>query len=266
MKIKCPVCGNENYFTGLEDEETRFCSSCNEPLFKIGKEKTNNAFPGSKQIIDLQRSSAIRKFREFSNFNEILKDKNYKENIKRKQKLNNIDKLQFRTIWDEFAKVMNDEEMWDDFIKNRNQFVWDCLSEIGSTIFALFIIENRQIAKLEAKVHKSLEQEIIYAVQCGHTLNLVESLITLGNIKETKTLSINLNEFVERVFDYPRYFIHTPIEISLCEFNSQLAVKFFLEEVPDLKYELLKVIKEKIFSAALYGFAAAKIEEQGLNH
>ena len=55
MKIKCPVCGNENYFTGLEDEETRFCSSCNEPLFKIGKEKSYNSFQGSKLIFDLQR-------------------------------------------------------------------------------------------------------------------------------------------------------------------------------------------------------------------
>ena len=34
MKIKCPLCGYENYFTGLEDEGTRFCSNCNEPLFK----------------------------------------------------------------------------------------------------------------------------------------------------------------------------------------------------------------------------------------
>lgn len=34
MKIKCPLCGCENYFTGLEDEGTRFCSNCNEPLFK----------------------------------------------------------------------------------------------------------------------------------------------------------------------------------------------------------------------------------------
>ena len=44
MKIKCSVCGNENYFTGLENEETRFCSSCNEPLFKIGKGKTISEF------------------------------------------------------------------------------------------------------------------------------------------------------------------------------------------------------------------------------
>lgn len=54
MKIKCPTCGNENYFTGLEDEDTRFCSSCNEPLFKIGKEKSYNAILGSKQIFDSQ--------------------------------------------------------------------------------------------------------------------------------------------------------------------------------------------------------------------
>ena len=56
MKIKCPVCGNENYFTGLEDEETRFCSSCNEPLFKVRKEKSDKAVPGSKQLINLQKS------------------------------------------------------------------------------------------------------------------------------------------------------------------------------------------------------------------
>jgi ribosomal protein L33 len=54
MKINCPTCGAENYFTGLEDEETRFCNGCNEPLFKIRKEKTYNAVSGSKQIINLQ--------------------------------------------------------------------------------------------------------------------------------------------------------------------------------------------------------------------
>ena len=55
MKIKCSACGAENYFTGLEDEETRFCSDCNEPLFKIRKEKSDKAFFGSKQIFDSQR-------------------------------------------------------------------------------------------------------------------------------------------------------------------------------------------------------------------
>ena len=34
MKIKCPVCGEENYFTGLEDEDAKFCSNCNTPLGK----------------------------------------------------------------------------------------------------------------------------------------------------------------------------------------------------------------------------------------
>ena len=33
MKIECPRCGCENYFTGLE-EGTKFCSNCNEPLFE----------------------------------------------------------------------------------------------------------------------------------------------------------------------------------------------------------------------------------------
>ncbi|MCG2791042.1 MAG: PD-(D/E)XK nuclease family protein [Actinomycetia bacterium] len=42
MKIKCPLCGCENYFTGLEDEGTKFCSECNTPLIEpktmLGKE------------------------------------------------------------------------------------------------------------------------------------------------------------------------------------------------------------------------------------
>ena len=36
MKIKCPACGYENYFTGLEDAGTMFCCNCNnnKPLVK----------------------------------------------------------------------------------------------------------------------------------------------------------------------------------------------------------------------------------------
>jgi len=34
VKIECPRCGCENYFTGLEDEGTRFCSNCNIQLFE----------------------------------------------------------------------------------------------------------------------------------------------------------------------------------------------------------------------------------------
>jgi len=42
MKIKCPLCGYENYFTGLEDEGTRFCSNCNEPLFNLKTSKVEH--------------------------------------------------------------------------------------------------------------------------------------------------------------------------------------------------------------------------------
>ena len=44
MKIKCPACGSENYFTGLENKGSRFCSECHAPLNKIivRKEKHSN--------------------------------------------------------------------------------------------------------------------------------------------------------------------------------------------------------------------------------
>jgi len=70
MKIKCPACGAENYFTGLEDEGTKFCSNCNRPLpepkipdiaenpyIKIKKEGTNTAFLGSKKTLDKESFS-----------------------------------------------------------------------------------------------------------------------------------------------------------------------------------------------------------------
>lgn len=52
MKIKCPLCGYENYFTGLEDEGTIFCCNCNnnKPLVKPkipeATEKPNKASLG----------------------------------------------------------------------------------------------------------------------------------------------------------------------------------------------------------------------------
>jgi len=45
VKIECPRCGCENYFTGLE-EGTKFCSNCNEPLF----EKKNLLFNSFEEI------------------------------------------------------------------------------------------------------------------------------------------------------------------------------------------------------------------------
>ena len=41
MKIKCPECGCENYFTGLEDEYVRFCSSCGAGLFELNNPNTD---------------------------------------------------------------------------------------------------------------------------------------------------------------------------------------------------------------------------------
>ena len=39
MKIKCPACGYENYFTGLEDEYNRFCNNCGIGLFELDNQK-----------------------------------------------------------------------------------------------------------------------------------------------------------------------------------------------------------------------------------
>jgi len=72
MKIKCPLCGCENYFTGLEDEGTKFCSNCNTPLvkpkipnatenpyIKIKKEKPDTSFLGSKKMLDKETFSNL---------------------------------------------------------------------------------------------------------------------------------------------------------------------------------------------------------------
>ena len=71
MKIKCPVCGNENYFSGIE-EGTKFCSNCNRPLpkpkipnatenpyIKIKKEKPDTSFLGSKKMLDKETFSDL---------------------------------------------------------------------------------------------------------------------------------------------------------------------------------------------------------------
>lgn len=39
MKIECPECGYENYFTGLEDEYNRFCNNCGIGLFELDNQK-----------------------------------------------------------------------------------------------------------------------------------------------------------------------------------------------------------------------------------
>ena len=83
MKIKCPRCGCENYFTGLEDENARFCSNCNEPLF-------NEKIPllNSFEEISSAALSAIAKDKSNKDIIAILKqgvnliDKSTSENIK----------------------------------------------------------------------------------------------------------------------------------------------------------------------------------------
>lgn len=84
MKIKCPLCDYENYFTGLEDEGNRFCSNCNEPLFKPvdfdmryhpyfkNEDKKRNVLDSEHQ------SSGFRR----NEINYDLKDTSEKENIK----------------------------------------------------------------------------------------------------------------------------------------------------------------------------------------
>ena len=70
MKIKCPLCGCENYFTGLENGGAKFCSECNTPLtehknpdttenpyIKINNGEANTTFLGSKKMLDKETFS-----------------------------------------------------------------------------------------------------------------------------------------------------------------------------------------------------------------
>ncbi|MBA7490841.1 hypothetical protein ES702_01384 [subsurface metagenome] len=81
MKIKCPACGVENYFTDLEDEETRFCSNCNEPLFKSRKEKPISEFSNSFG----DRLSQLINYGIFEIYGELSKEFTYRfPNLSRK--------------------------------------------------------------------------------------------------------------------------------------------------------------------------------------
>ena len=59
MKIKCPVCGTENYFTGLEDEDDIVCSNCNKPLSKIREEKPKLRCEGGVKIENTNNKTQI---------------------------------------------------------------------------------------------------------------------------------------------------------------------------------------------------------------
>jgi len=88
MKIKCPVCGTENYFSGIEDEDDTICSNCGEPLFKIGKEKSDNMFPESKKILlDEETLSDLLTSWVVTNINIIKKHGIYKDFLKKTKEL-----------------------------------------------------------------------------------------------------------------------------------------------------------------------------------
>lgn len=72
MKIKCPACGAENYFSGLEDEESRFCSDCHKPLFKIRKEKPISEFLNTNNFGD--RLSQLVNCGIFEIYRKLLKE------------------------------------------------------------------------------------------------------------------------------------------------------------------------------------------------
>ena len=59
MKIKCPLCNYENYFTGLEDEGTKFCSECNTPLVesKIPNNIENPYIKKDKPKVNISQSA-----------------------------------------------------------------------------------------------------------------------------------------------------------------------------------------------------------------
>lgn len=59
MKIKCPVCGTENYFTGLEDEDDIVCSNCNKPLSKIREEKPKLRCEGGVKMAKTNNKTQI---------------------------------------------------------------------------------------------------------------------------------------------------------------------------------------------------------------
>ena len=62
MKIKCPLCGYENYFTGLEleDGSAIFCCNCNKPLVEPKIPETTE----SPDNADLGLHDAIENYKQ----------------------------------------------------------------------------------------------------------------------------------------------------------------------------------------------------------
>lgn len=76
MKIKCPLCGCENYFTGIEDEGTKFCSNCNTSLDK--PVRVNKKLSNANRHNQKSNCSAYDEAEETAN-----KDRQTEEQIKK---------------------------------------------------------------------------------------------------------------------------------------------------------------------------------------
>lgn len=173
----------------------------------------------------------------------------------------NIDKAEFEKIWDTFAHVMDNEEESEKLLELRQTLVWEALEEIGSDLAKVIPIRDARFVNLIKLIGPSFEREILYGIQVGYMLRLVAEYVKSGKPIETRYCQIDKEIFIAQVLDYPSHYIHTPIEISLCEFNSQVVLKSFIDENLVVQTEQATPMKEEIFSASLYGFAAAVIEE-----
>lgn len=174
-----------------------------------------------------------------------------------------IDMPEFAQIWDTHARLVNTEELRGLLETHRHPLVWDCLPEVGVKLSSLAVIRNPQIAKADAGIGASIEEEISFGVGSGYALRLAESCVTSGSPVDTRHAQLDPGGFVQQVFDWPSRITHSPLEVSLCEYHSQVAMKWFTEKHPQLDQEVVAQVKDEVFTAALYGFAAALIEEGG---
>lgn len=178
------------------------------------------------------------------------------------RKSNRIDKRQFQTIWDTLARAVNDGGEAEKLLELRHPQVWATLTEIGSRLSTVISLRSAKFADLSKILKSPAEFEITYAIQIGYMLRLVEETVENGQPVRTNNRHLNKSAFVDRVLDYPNNYVHSPLEVSLCEFHSQVAMKDILDDNPHLPSDQIAPMKDEILSATLYGCAAGVIEEQ----
>jgi hypothetical protein len=119
---------------------------------------------------------------------------------------------------------------------------------------------NQAISELSEDQISHIKSEIIFAVQIGYMLHISEEIVKQGEPSRTSDKNIPISEFTERVIDWPKYYIHSPIEMSLSEFNGRTTT-YTLSKEKEFSSGILSIMKSEIESATLYGCAAAAIEE-----